>query len=57
MVHNYYDAKAVIHFDFNPLTVTRGNKFKVVAMSNSVSLVTLFDIAICTLNFKRYFVH
>ena len=28
MVHNYYDAGAVTHFNFNTLIVTKGNKFR-----------------------------
>jgi len=27
-IHNYYDTRASINFNFNPVSSTRGNKFK-----------------------------
>ena len=28
IIHNYYDSRASIKFNFNPVSGTRGNKFK-----------------------------
>ena len=28
IIHNYYDTRASINFNFNPVSSTRGNKFK-----------------------------
>ena len=28
IIHNYYDTRASIKFNFNPVSRTRGNKFK-----------------------------